>query len=1082
MEKMFRLMRRSQKNAYLRKIWMTMKLTMVFLFFAITQMMASETYSQVTRVSLHLNGASVKEALDKIEENSEFFFLYNSKLVNVDRKISVDVDNEKINGILDEMFRGTDVVYTVVDRQIVLTDKADQNSFLVINGQQTGKTIKGKVTDSSGATLPGVTVVVKGTNIGIITDMDGNYSLSNIPENATLQFSFVGMKSQEASVAGKTTINVKLVEDAIGIEEVVAVGYGTQTKREISGSVVSVSEKNFNKGVTRTGVDLLKGKVAGLTITSGSGDITKEQTIRLRGTSSLNASSQPFIVIDGVPGMSLNSVAPQDIESMSVLKDASAAAIYGAKAANGVILVTTKKGKKDQTVVDYEGYVAVDNVTNVPKLLNAQEWRDYASSHNINTSGLDKGGNTDWFKEIMRTGVTQSHNLSLSGGGKNHNYRASISYLNQEGVVKDNNMQRFNARMTFNQKALNDKLNMTFTGVITQRDYSPTDTRNFVLAYNMLPVYPVKNSDGTWFDSREYDQGNPVRNLTYNSQLNKNSLYFGNIKAEYDILEGLVASLNLLKQRESNDYGQYLNSQTERGRNDLGYATRNSWTADKQLLESTLNYKKVFGEHNLNVLAGYSYEDNYYQNMGAQNRQFVTDLFSYNNLGAGENLRSGDVWSGKNMNKLISFFSRVNYTLMGKYILTASLRRDGSSKFGKNHQWGTFPAVSAAWQLKEESFLKNVSFLDDLKFRIGYGTSGNQDGLSPYLSLPLYGKSGQYYDDGKWYSAYQFAQNENPNLKWEETSMFNIGFDYSFFKGRLNGSIEYYNKNTKDLLYTYSVPQPPYLQSTMMANVGSMSNKGYEVLISGDIIRKSNLRWNASLNFAHNKNVITSLSNANFTTSSIKTGSAWIRGGSNNTTHIVQEGKEVGTFYGWVSKGLDKNGKYIMDDMIDGKPGLTDEDRTFIGSAQPKLTYGFSNMVSYKKWEFNLFFRGVYGNDVLNFSKLSYATTQWLPGANVLRDALTIGLTESPKYCSLYIEKGSYLRLDNASLAYNFDTKETWGFKKLRLYVTGQNLFVITKYKGLDPEVEMSGLDPGVEGREFYPKSRTFSLGINLSF
>ncbi len=1082
MEKMFRLMRRSQKNAYLRKIWMTMKLTMVFLFFAITQMMASETYSQVTRVSLHLNGASVKEALDKIEENSEFFFLYNSKLVNVDRKISVDVDNEKINGILDEMFRGTDVVYTVVDRQIVLTDKADQNSFLVINGQQTGKTIKGKVTDSSGATLPGVTVVVKGTNIGIITDMDGNYSLSNIPENATLQFSFVGMKSQEASVAGKTTINVKLVEDAIGIEEVVAVGYGTQTKREISGSVVSVSEKNFNKGVTRTGVDLLKGKVAGLTITSGSGDITKEQTIRLRGTSSLNASSQPFIVIDGVPGMSLNSVAPQDIESMSVLKDASAAAIYGSRSASGVILITTKKGKKDQTVVDYEGYVAVDNVTNVPKLLNAQEWRDYASSHNINTSGLDKGGNTDWFKEIMRTGVTQSHNLSLSGGGKNHNYRASISYLNQEGVVKDNNMQRFNARMTFNQKALNDKLNMTFTGVITQRDYSPTDTRNFVLAYNMLPVYPVKNSDGTWFDSREYDQGNPVRNLTYNSQLNKNSLYFGNIKAEYDILEGLVASLNLLKQRESNDYGQYLNSQTERGRNDLGYATRNSWTADKQLLESTLNYKKVFGEHNLNVLAGYSYEDNYYQNMGAQNRQFVTDLFSYNNLGAGENLRSGDVWSGKNMNKLISFFSRVNYTLMGKYILTASLRRDGSSKFGKNHQWGTFPAVSAAWQLKEESFLKNVSFLDDLKFRIGYGTSGNQDGLSPYLSLPLYGKSGQYYDDGKWYSAYQFAQNENPNLKWEETSMFNIGFDYSFFKGRLNGSIEYYNKNTKDLLYTYSVPQPPYLQSTMMANVGSMSNKGYEVLISGDIIRKSNLRWNASLNFAHNKNVITSLSNANFTTSSIKTGSAWIRGGSNNTTHIVQEGKEVGTFYGWVSKGLDKNGKYIMDDMIDGKPGLTDEDRTFIGSAQPKLTYGFSNMVSYKKWEFNLFFRGVYGNDVLNFSKLSYATTQWLPGANVLRDALTIGLTESPKYCSLYIEKGSYLRLDNASLAYNFDTKETWGFKKLRLYVTGQNLFVITKYKGLDPEVEMSGLDPGVEGREFYPKSRTFSLGINLSF
>lgn len=1068
---------KEQRFMPIGKILKVMKVFTLIMLLGVIHVSA-RSYSQNTKLSMNMQNVSIKQVLSKIEDQTEYRFLYSDSRVNVEKIVDVELTNKPVEVILENIFDGSDIQYKVIGRQILLSNAAEAAEVF----QQKQKAVTGKVADTSGMPVPGVSVIVKGTTIGTITDMDGKFSLDVQGDNRVLLFSFVGMKSQEIPVEGKTSFSVVMEEETIGLEEVVAVGYGTQTKREISGSVTNVSEKSFNKGVTRTGVDLLKGKVAGLTITNGSGDITKDQTIRLRGTSSLNASSQPFIVVDGVPGLSLNSVAPQDIESISVLKDASAAAIYGSRSASGVILITTKKGKKDFTSVDYDGYVAVDNVTNVPDLLNAQEWRDYAAKNNINTAGLDKGGNTDWFDQIMRTGITQSHSLSLSGSSKSSSYRASVSYLNQEGVVKDNSLERYNVRMVFNQKALNDKLDLTFTGVISQRDYTPSDTRNFVLAYNMIPVYNVMNPDGTWYDNQEYDQGNPVRNMTYNSQENKNSLYFGNFKADLDVIKGMKASLNVLKQRESNDYSQYLNSQTERGRNDIGYAKREAWTADKQLLEATLNYKKIMGSHNMNFLAGYSYEDNYYQKMGGQNRQFVTDLFAANNLGAGENLRSGDVWSEKNMNKLISFFGRVNYTLLEKYVLTASIRRDGSSKFGKNHQWGTFPSVSAAWHMKEESFLKNVNMIDDLKFRIGYGVSGNQDGLSPYLSLPLYGKAGQYYDNGKWYSAYQFDQNENPDLRWEQTSMFNVGFDYSFLKGRINGSIDYYNKNTNDLLYTYTVPQPPYLKGTMMANVGSMSNKGFEFVINGDIIRKDNFRWNASFNIAHNKNEITSLSNDQFTTSSIKTGSAWIRGGSNNTTHIVEEGKEVGTFYGWVCKGIDSNGKYIMDDMIDGKAGLTDEDRTYIGSAQPDFTYGISNALTYKNWELNFFLRGVYGNDVLNFSKMSYATTQWLPGANVLREALTIGLKESPKYCSYYIEDGSFLRMDNASVAYTFDTKGKYGISKLRVYLTGQNLFVITKYTGLDPEVEMSGLDPGVEGREYYPKSRTFSVGLNLSF
>ncbi|MBN2634668.1 MAG: TonB-dependent receptor [Prolixibacteraceae bacterium] len=944
------------------------------------------------------------------------------------------------------------------------------------------KTVRGSITDETGQPLPGVSIVVKGTTNGTITNMDGDYALENVFENATLVFSFVGMKSREIIVGNQTTIDVKLEPQTIGLEEVVAIGYGTQRKREVSGSVSNISEKDFNKGLTRDAVDLLKGKVPGLSITSGSGDVTSGQTIRLRGTSSLTGSSEPFVVIDGVPGLSLSSVAPHDIESISVLKDASAAAIYGSRSASGVILVTTKKGKEGLSRIEYDGYVSISDVTNVPDVLTADEWRDYTSSNNMDTGGLDLGANTDWFDEIMRTGISHNHNLSLSGGGKNSNYRASVSYLNQEGVVKDNQLERYNARLTFNQKALSNRLDITFTGGITQRDYSPTDTRNFVLAYNMIPVVPVKNPDGTWYDSREYDQGNPVRNIEYNSQLHKNSLYFGNMNVSLNLFEGFTAGIRLHKERESDDYGQYYNSETERGRNDQGYAKREYWTLDKELLETTLSYEKNVRKHRMTFLAGYSYEDNYFQMAGAQNRQFVTDYFSYNNLGAGENLRPSDVWSEKNMNELVSFFGRATYNYDMRYIFTFSLRHDGSSKFGENEKWATFPSVSVAWRIGEESFMEGAGYLDDLKLRIGYGVSGNQDGIDPYKSLQLYGTSGQYYDNGNWYRAYQISQNANPDLKWEETTMFNIGLDYSFLNSRINGTIEYYDKQTDDLLYTYQVPVPPYLYPEMLANVGSMSNKGVEFLISGDIIRRPDFRWTASINLAHNTNEITSLSNDEFSTSSIKTGDAWIRGGSQNTTHIVEEGREVGTFYGWRSYGLDENGMYIMDDMVDGKEGLTNDDRTYIGSAQPDLTYGFSNTITYKNWELNFFFRGVYGNDLLNFSKMSYATTQWLPGANVLSDALTIGLNDNPKYSSYYIEDGSYLRLDNASLGYTFDVSGMRDIEKLRVYVTGQNLFTITNYTGLDPEVDMSGLDPGVEGREYYPKSRTISVGVNVSF
>jgi len=1057
----------------LNKILRKMKVTIILLLIGIMSSYA-ELYSRDAPISIDMQNGNLSDLFQIIEHNSEYKVYYKTSLIDETQTVNLTTDEMPVSEILALALADQNLTFDLSDKVIIITsakEKANQP-----------QTVTGTVTDgSTGEPLPGVTVQVKGILTGAITQVDGTYSVVISPDADTLIFSFVGYATEEIPINGRLVIDVVMEEEVTALEEVVVIGYGTQQRREISGSVTNVTPRSFNPGVTRTAIDLLQGRVAGLIITQASGDVTIQQSVRLRGQTSLTGSSEPFVVIDGIPGMDLNAIAPQDIKSISVLKDASAAAIYGSRSGSGVILITTKSGISNQSTIDYNGYVAFDVVMNKPDVLTAAEWRKYTADNGINTEGLDLGADTDWFGEIMRTGITHNHDLSYTGGGTNNSYRASVSYQQREGVVKDNYQERLNTRLTFTQKALNDRLNVTLTGSMNMRKYQPTETRNFVLSYNMIPVAPVKFDDGTWFDSLEYDQGNPVRNIEYNKRLNKNNIYYVNLKADLNIFRGLNAGINVLREGKTTDNALYNHSETEQGRNDQGFAQRTSSNSDRRLLETTINYVNTFNVHKVTVLGGYSYEDNYSKNFRAQNRLFVTDLLGYDDLASGENLLTGDVTSGGSMYKLISFFGRINYSLLERYIITATVRRDGSSKFGKNNKWGTFPSASVAWRLSDEPFMRYLNFLSELKLRVGYGVAGNQDGISPYNSMELYGSSGVYYDEGDWHTAYVVSQNANPDLKWEQTAMFNIGLDYSIMQGRLNGTFEYYDKRTSDLLYNYSVPVPPYLYSSMLANVGIMQNKGIEILINGDIIRNPNMRWNVSVNLAHNKNEILSLSSEEFTTTSIKTGNAWVRGGSYNTTHIVEEGKQVGQFYGWSCTGLDADGLYIMDDMVDGEPGLTDDDRTYIGKAQPKLTYGITNSFTYKNFELSFFLRGVYGGDVLNYSKMSYATTQWLPGANVLYDALTIGLEENPKYNSFYLDKGSYLRMQNLSIAYNLNTN-VLGFNSFRFYFTGQNLLTITKYKGVDPEISMSGLDPGVEGRNYYPKSRTYTFGVNVSF
>ncbi len=956
-------------------------------------------------------------------------------------------------------------------------------------------TVKGNVIDELGEPVIGANILEKGTLNGAVTDVDGNYSLMiNDPQRAILQISYIGYTTIEEPVKGRTNINSKIQPSVINLGEVVAIGYGTQTKREITGSVANLSTEDFNKGVSRNASDLLQGKVPGLVITSGSGDVTSNSQIRLRGTSTLQKDKGPFIVIDGVPGGDMSTVAPDDIESISVLKDASSAAIYGSRSAGGVILITTKRGSGSKLAISYNGYVAMDIMANKPDLMDANDWREYATYSGKDPSAYDMyGADTDWFKEVTRTSFSQNHNVSMTGGTSKSNYRASFNYMGREGVMRDNSSDRYNFRFQFSQRAINDRLKLSMTGVASVIDNKEAWRDVYVRAYSMLPVYPVYNADGSYFDkvNREFDQGNPVQAQDLNSNFIDENNFYGNGEVSFDILNNLTTKVSLYKGRNTRKRTEYTDSRTYGGLNDNGLANILNYQDDRTLMEWTADYNTTFGEdHKLSALAGYSWEENENSMVRSRNRNFINNDLQADNIQAGQGLRQGDVESSHEMYRMISLFARANYSFKERYMLTATVRRDGSSKFGENNKWGVFPSVSAAWSITQEAFMKEVKWVDDLKLRAGYGLTGNQDGLNPYKTLELYGSDGTYYDNGAWKTAYKINQNPNPDLKWETTAMLNIGIDFELFKGKVGGTVEYYDKRTSDMLYEYNVPTPPYVYEKMQANVGDMSNKGIEVSLNANWFHTKTFGWTTSINLAHNKNEITKLSNDIYSTKRIYTGDPWIRGGSGTTSHVAEEGYPVGQFFMLECTGLDADGKYIITDV--NKDGvISDDDRTYVGDAQPDLTYGINNTFNYKKWDMSFFLRGTIGNKVLNDPRMAYATSAYLLGTNALNDPLVYELKENPRVCSYYLENASFMRLDNLSIGYTFDTEKINWMDKARVYVTAQNLFVITAYKGTDPEVELvrpgqdgadAGLSPGIEQREFLPKSRTFTVGVSLNF
>jgi len=938
---------------------------------------------------------------------------------------------------------------------------------------QQKKLVTGTISDNAGA-LPGVSIMEAGTQKGTTTDADGKF-VFEATVGSTLQISFVGYTTQNIKVDANTkTVVVKLEESAFMLDavELVSVGYGTMRKSDLTGAISTVKGDDLVKGVITSTEQALQGKVAGLNVMQSTGDPSSGSSLRLRGGTSLTASNSPLIVVDGIAGVDINIIQSTDIKSIDVLKDASATAIYGSRGANGVIIITTKSGSKNTTIT-YTGYTSVSEASNQLDMLSADQWRGYVRENNL-TDAIDYGGNTDWQKELYRKAFTQSHTLSISSGGEVSGIRTSLSYLKNEGVVKTTQLERLSANLSGYQYALDKRLKFD-TGLFANIDkWNPLDYRIFERSFNMNPTLPVRNPNGTFTEVGGTLVENPVEILTNRNADSERHRVLGYFKTEAKIFDNLQAVVNLSLEHNASQADIYKPSYAVmEGRTENGYAQKTYAEYTNAQAEAYLNYNKFFGKHSVNLLAGYSYLQNIYKGFGAQRSGFETDLFGYDNLGAGYNYRLGDVYSYKGKSNLVSFFGRANYAFDGKYMVTGTLRRDGSSRFGANNKWGLFPSASAAWKISGEEFMKPTeNWLTNLKVRVGYGVTGNQDGIGEYKSLSILGVGrDSYYDPstGTWSLAYSPIQNPNPDLKWESTRQTNIGLDFSLFN-RLSGSIEWYDKQTKDLLYTYQVPQPPYLVGTMLANVGDLSNKGIELTLNADIVKSDKFSWDANLTFAKNKQKIKKLSNQAYKTERIQTGSLHgLSGMSNMFSQVIAEGYAVGTFWGREYQGLDENGEYILS-----------EDEREIGNAQPDFTMGIGMNFSYKNFDLGFTGYGVFGQDVLNATEMMLSDPNRMPSYNIQDSFVGSPIKSAPAYSSYWIEDASFFRLQTATIGYTIPFKNSKA--KLRIYALGQNLFVITGYNGVDPEVDLTGLDaPGIDRFNNYPRPRTVSLGLNFT-
>jgi len=1163
------------------KIMIAMKLSVILVLLIFTQAFASKSYSQKTLLNLKMRNATIKEILGEIEDNSEFYFLYNEDLVDVDRIVSINVNDKNVEDVLKILFTNDNVNFVIKDRQIVLSPLPYANGKE--KTEQANLKISGKVNESSGAPLPGVTVIVKGTTQGTVTDADGNYSISNVPGDATLVFSFIGMKTQEMPVAGKTTIDIIMAVDAVGIEEVVAIGYGTQRKGELTVAVSQVKGEDLESIPKTSFMELLGGRSAGVDVISTSSAPGTSSTIRIRGANSVNSNADPLYVIDGFPVISssydsgdsfssskmgegtsvFSMINPNDIESIEILKDAAATSIYGARGANGVIIITTKSGHKGKSELNVTANVGIQTHAKLFDMMNATEFSemlyDAYSRGGIDMENLayDPANglaipvdyDTDWVNEILRVAKVQDYNVSFSGANETSSYSGSIGYLDNEGIIKSNDFTRFTARFNGDIKAWDNRIVVgmnTNISYVDQHSHWGVRVTSYSRALQKAPNLPVYFPEGTKFagyyshtgtesewdvlwgnsygcaSSTALNLGSPFEYIDHIKSPSNKANMITNAYVSIEPLKGLVlkisggANLNYTKSK-------FLNQSEGPFRIANGDLNHDQSQSYSWLTENTLTYTGKIGKHSFNALLGQSAQEYYQEGLGwwvqeqtageilVANNPFFVDGW-YFDTGVEDHMTSNHKYATTSGYTVASYFGRFNYSYDGKYLVTATVRRDGSSKFGKESKWGTFPGVSAAWNMHQEEFF-DLSYVDQLKIRASWGIVGNGN-IDSYLSQSLLASNpttqiGAVIDGVHTYETALV----DPGLTWESTRQLDFGFDAHLFN-RLGITSDVYFKKTYDLLYPLTLPYSTGFSSIAMTNLGSLENVGIELTVSGDIVQaksEGDFNWFGSLMLDHIHGKVTDLpANVDWVGSNIRSylnepiGKIYgykVDGIYNSQAEIDSEDNpyasaQIGNFRYKDIGSVDENGNYVY--VPDGN--ITAADRTDLGSAVPLVNIGFQNTISYKNFDMGLFFRGSIGNKIYNYSKrtlldasgdiniLHEAVNRWtednhsqtIPAANSNRVDPT-----GTAPLDIYVEDGSYLRLANINLGYTLPRYllQDLNIKTLRIYGSVNNVFVLTGYSGLDPEI--SGGDtlvPRGIDTTTYPKTRTFTLGLTIGF
>jgi len=1039
------------------------------------------THAQQLPGFIRVENLAFPGVLDTIEYRTDYSFVLDYAQVEPYRDQRFTFSSNSITEIMEILTRNTNLEFQLINYHIILNEKKIVLELPV--------KVTGRVVDEEKLPMPGVSVYIKGTTTGSISDLDGNYEIRiGDMEEPVLVFSYVGYETEEIPVKQQRVINLELKPGYKAIDEVVIIGYGTANKEELTSAIIQVDESNFKSGPSNNPIELIKGKVPGLSVVNQAGnDPNASPQVNLRGIGTISANNEPLVIIDGVysnvPDLYLLNA--NDIESFNILKDAASTAIYGTRGSNGVIIVKTKSGKSGATNLEYSGYGYMEMPSRKPEVLDNEQYIEILRSLGFPRSETDKGYNTYWFDELIQRKPSAFHNLSFSKSYENSSMRVSVGRKDHQGIALDTYNKTTNFRFNYNQELFD---RVEFNTIIggSRSDQRFTDYNAFDEALKYDPTAPVYNEDGSFYELPGVGASNPVALISQKENKAKSDRFVGSLEGKVEIIPELTLSLkgSTFLRSYKNTFFEDIDSRNSNLSGISGTAIISDEAFMENVLESIVNYRYSFDNQYIKVMAGYSFIENMRSTTSMTNRNFLTNTFGTDNIGAGSFLEEGraSMESYREKSRLIAFFGRINYSLESRYLLNASIRREGASVFGENNKWGWFPSLSAAWRISEEEFFLNIGSIEELKIRAGYGITGRSQGIPMYQSLSRIGYSGNSYFNGQWIRSYGPLENANPNLRWERTRELNIGTDISLWKNRVGGSLDVYDRLTIDLLGDFITQTPPSIEPSIFANVGTVRNSGIEATVSGAVVQGSRFNFNLEASYSWNRNRVVSLSNDQFQADSILYADY---GNVAASLYMLAENLPIGTFYGFKCEGISQGGDWVFQDM--NNDDLIQEviDFTVLGCGLPKHMYSFTTNFSYNRFYLNIYFVGAAGFKVFNAKRLWYENTTNSPSNyfTSILDYPNNQLDDRLRFSDYYLEKGDFLRVDNIAFGYRIQGKRY--IKSVDAYVSATNLYTLTAYTGLDPEVGSGtgdGLTPGWDRRSFYPRTRIFQVGLNLKF